>query len=274
MSQVLHDIEKKIIEVLKSKPNQTTEQLSEITELSIDQIRRGIEWLRLKDLANVSDSTKKFITLGKNGLEALKNGLPERKLISLIHDSPKSFDEIRSNLSGLGFNAAIANARKNGWVKIEKTESGQIISKKEEAVETPEEKLLSFIGEKNVSDEEIENKMALKFLMNRPDFIIEHEETTKSILLSNKGKEIDFEKADSGAIDVEANVPSIHPARIHPLKDVINEIRETFVNLGFTEIFGDLSQPSFWNFDALFLSLIHISEPTRPERIGDGGVWV
>ena len=24
----------------------------------------------------------------------------------------------------------------------------------------------------------------------------------------------------------------------------------------------------------LFLSLIHISEPTRPERIGDSGVWV
>ena len=127
MSQVLHDIEKQIIKALRSNSNQTTEQLSETTELSIDQIRRGIEWLRLKDLANVSDSTKKFITLGKNGLEALKNGLPERKLISLIHDSPKSFDEIRSNLSGLGFNAAIANARKNGWIKIEKTESGQII---------------------------------------------------------------------------------------------------------------------------------------------------
>ena len=99
--------------------------------------------------------------------------------------------------------------------------------------------------------------MALKFLMNRPDFIIEYEETTKSISLSNKGKEIDFKKADSGAIDVEANVPIIYPARIHPLKDVINEIRETFVNLGFTEIFGDLSQPSFWNFDALFTPQDH-----------------
>ena len=26
--------------------------------------------------------------------------------------------------------------------------------------------------------------------------------------------------------------------------------------------------------DTLYLSLIHISEPTRPERIGDGGLWV
>ena len=89
MSQVLHDIEKKIIEVLKSKPNQTTEQLSEITELSIDQIRRGIEWLRLKDLAEVSESTKKSVSLGKNGLEAFRNGLPES---CLLYTSPRPRD--------------------------------------------------------------------------------------------------------------------------------------------------------------------------------------
>ena len=257
MSQVLHDIEKQIIKVLKSHPNRTTEQLTEDAELSIDQIRRGIEWLKLKDLAEVSESTKKSISLGKNGLEAFKNGLPERKLVKLVQDSPKTFDEVRRTLSGLGFNAAIGNARKNGWIKIEKTDSDQIISKIEEAVETPEEKLLSFIGERKVHDDEIENKMALKFLMERPDFIIQDEETTRIISLSTKGKEIDFEKAASGAIDVEADVPNVYSARIHPLKDVINEIRETFVNLGFTEIFGNLSQPSFWNFDALFTPQDH-----------------
>ena len=40
MSQVLHDIEKKIIDSLQKKSEQTPEQLSESTELSIDQIRR------------------------------------------------------------------------------------------------------------------------------------------------------------------------------------------------------------------------------------------
>ena len=55
MSQVFHDIEKKIRETLQKTPNQTPEQLSKNTELSIDQIRRGIEWLRLKDLAIVKN---------------------------------------------------------------------------------------------------------------------------------------------------------------------------------------------------------------------------
>ena len=120
MSQVLHEIEKKIIDSLKEKSNQTPEQLSESTELSIDQIRRGIEWLRLKELAKVEESSKVSISLGKNGLDSLKDGLPERKLIDLIKDGPKTFDEIRTALSGAGYNVAIANAKKNGWIKIEK----------------------------------------------------------------------------------------------------------------------------------------------------------
>ena len=93
MSQVLHDIEKKIIDSLQKKSEQTPEQLSESTELSIDQIRRGIEWLRLKELAQVKESSKVEISLGQNGIDAFKNGLPERKLMDLIKDGPKTFDD-------------------------------------------------------------------------------------------------------------------------------------------------------------------------------------
>ena len=50
MSQVFHDIEKKIIRVLKEKPKISPEKLEEETGLSTDQIRRGIEWLKLKEV--------------------------------------------------------------------------------------------------------------------------------------------------------------------------------------------------------------------------------
>ncbi len=88
MSQVLHDIEKQIINVLQSDPNLTEEQISQETNLSMDQIRRGVEWLRQKKLADVSDSINISLSLGKNGLEALKNGLPERRLVTLVRDGP------------------------------------------------------------------------------------------------------------------------------------------------------------------------------------------
>ena len=254
MSHVLHDIEKQIVKLLKSTPNLTEEQLAQETKLSMDQVRRGVEWLRQKDLANVTDTTNLSYSLGKNGLDALKNGLPERRLVNLVKDGPKTFDEIRSSLQGLDFNAAIAHAKKNGWINIEKTDTGSKISLQQEPTQNSDEKLISSIGD---SSQKIAPQESLKSLMERPDFIIEHKEKRKLVSLTETGKNIDLEKLDSGAIDVEADVPHVHAARIHPLKDTINEIRDTFVHLGFTEINGNLSQSSFWNFDALFTPQDH-----------------
>jgi len=220
----------------------------------MDQIRRGVEWLRQKDLANVTDTTNLSYSLGKNGLDALKNGLPERRLVNLVKDGPKTFDEIRSSLQGLDFNAAIAHAKKNGWINIEKADTGSKISLQQEPTQNSDEKLISSIGD---SSQKIAPQESLKSLMERPDFIIEHKEKRKLVSLTETGKNIDLEKLDSGAIDVEADVPHVHAARIHPLKDTINEIRDTFVHLGFTEINGNLSQSSFWNFDALFTPQDH-----------------
>jgi phenylalanyl-tRNA synthetase alpha chain len=252
LSHVLHDIEKQISKLLQSTPNLTEEQLAHETKLSMDQIRRGVEWLRQKSLADVIDSTNISYSLGKNGLDALKNGLPERRLVNLVKDGPKTFDEIRGSLQGPDFNAAIAHAKKNDWINIEKTDTGSKISLKQEPTESQDEHVILLIDKAQKPRPDL-----VKSLMERPDFIIRHEEKTKSVSLTETGKNIDLGKLDSGAIDVEADVPHVHAARIHPLKDTINEIRETFVHLGFTEILGNLSQSSFWNFDALFTPQDH-----------------
>jgi len=260
LSHVLHDIEKQIVKLLKSTPNLTEEQLAQKTKLSMDQVRRGVEWLRQKKLVDVSDHTKTSYSLGKNGLDALNNGLPERRLVTLVLDGPKTFDEVRSSLQGPDFNAAIAHAKKNNWISIEKTDTGSKISLKGSPgihpVRNSEEHMISVIGASGKLDG-VENDDGIISLIERPDFIIKHEEKTKTVSLSETGKNIDLEKLDSGAIDVEADVPHVHAARIHPLKDTINEIRDTFVHLGFTEINGNLSQSSFWNFDALFTPQDH-----------------
>ena len=232
----------------------------------MDQIRRGVEWLRQKKLVDVSDFTNSSYSLGKNGLDALKNGSPERRLVNIVKGGPKTFDEIRSSLQGPDFNAAIAHAKKNGWINIEKTDTGSKISLQQEKftsdgkpIKDYDEYTIKFIGEEKKHEAYLDGDMrrSLSSLMERPDYIIEHEEKRKTVSLSETGKNIDIEKLDSGAIDVEADVPHVHAARIHPLKDTINEIRETFVHLGFTEINGNLSQSSFWNFDALFTPQDH-----------------
>jgi phenylalanyl-tRNA synthetase alpha chain len=255
LSQVLHPIEKQIIKSLKESKSSTPEKLVESTKLSIDQIRRGMEWLKLKGLAEIKEIEKTTLKLGKNGLDAKNNGLPERKLINNILEGPKSFDEVRNILKS-DFNAAIANAKKNDWIQIVKGVDSSKILLKGKAPSSPEEKLIDFIGTEEKSQNDIEDIEALASLKKRPDFISENLTKLKTITLSEKAKNIDVE-ASSGAIDVEAKVPQTHAARIHPLKETINEIQEIFVSLGFSEILGNLAQSSFWNFDALFTPQDH-----------------
>jgi phenylalanyl-tRNA synthetase alpha chain len=255
LSQVLHPIEKQIIKSLKENSNQTSEKLAESTKLSIDQIRRGMEWLKIKGLAEIQETEKITLKLGKNGLDAIKNGLPERKIVNEVKQSPKSFEEIR-NLLKSEFNAGIANAKKNNWIKIETKEGKNTISIQGDASISAEEKMLEFIGENEKLKNEVEDLQAFSSLKKRPDFITENVTKSKSISLTDKGKQIDIENS-SDAIDVEAKVPTTHVARIHPLKETINEIREIFVSLGFSEVLGNLSQSSFWNFDALFTPQDH-----------------
>jgi len=255
LSQVLHSIEKKIIKSLKQNPNQTHEELTESTKLSIDQIRRGMGWLELKGLIQNTSIEKITITLDKNGLDAIKNGLPERKIVNEIKERPKSLEEIK-NLLKSEFNAGIANAKKNNWIQIESKDGKNTISLKGDASVSAEEKLIESIGEDEKLKTEIEDIETLSSLKKRPDFIHEKITITLYPTLNDKAKQIDLDSS-SEAIDVEAKVPSTHVARIHPLKETINEIREIFVSLGFSEVMGNLSQPSFWNFDALFTPQDH-----------------
>ena len=255
MSQVLHPIEKQIIKSLKESGSSTPEKLVESTKLSIDQIRRGMEWLKLKGLAEVKEIEKTTLKLGKNGLDAKNNGLPERKLINNIQDGPKSFDEVRNILKS-DFNAGIANAKKNDWIQIEKGENSSKISLKGKPTSSSEEKLIDLLGTEEKLLNDIEDIEALASLKKRPDFISENHTKLKTITLSENAKNIDLEQS-SGAIDVEAKVPQTHAARIHPLNETINEIREIFVSLGFSEVLGNLAQSSFWNFDALFTPQDH-----------------
>jgi len=214
-----------------------------------------MEWLKLKGLADIQEIEKTFLRLGKNGLDAKNNGLPERKLVNEIQEGPKSFEEIRNVLKS-DFNAAIANAKKNDWIQIEKGESSSKISLKGKALPSPEEKLIDFLGAEEKLLNDIEDIDALTLLKKRPDFITENFTKFKTISLSEKAKDIDVDSS-TGAIDVEAKVPVTYIARIHPLKETINEIREIFVSLGFSEVLGNLAQPSFWNFDALFTPQDH-----------------
>ncbi len=263
MSQVFHDIEKKIITSLRDDPKQSPETLEKSTQLSPDQIRRGIEWLKLKDLAIVTESKASIVSLGKNGIESFEKGLPERRLLTLLKDGPKKLSVLQDELGSV-FGPSMGLARKNNWVE---TFADQI-SLKNSPFELPGEKTLQLIGYEKLSLDKIDDD-DLSTLLKRPDFIVEDIAKTKEIILSDSAKSLKLSDS-SGEIDVEAKVPEIFVARTHPLKDTIDEIREIFVTLGFSEILGNMTQSSFWNFDALFTPQDHPARELQDTFYLDG----
>jgi phenylalanyl-tRNA synthetase alpha chain len=264
LSQVFHEIEKKIITVLKTESKSTPEKLEKLTNLSPDQIRRGIEWLKLKDLAIVKESKNVNFSLGKNGLESFQKGLPERRLLDLIKNEPKKINDLQKELGSV-FGPAMGLAKKNNWV----TSIGDKISLNNNPSSIPGEKTLQQIGEGHISEDKID-KDDITSLLKRPDFLIENITKTKEITLSKNAQTLNVDSSDSGAIDVEAKAPEVFVARTHPLKDTIDEIREIFVTLGFSEIMGNMTQPSFWNFDALFTPQDHPARELQDTFYLDG----
>jgi len=263
LSQVFHDIEKKIITSLKENPIQTPETLEKSTQLLPDQIRRGIEWLKLKNLAIVDESKSSTISLGKNGLDSFEKGLPERRLLNLVKNGPRKLSDLQKEL-GFIFGPAMGLCRKNNWIE---TSSDEIIIKNIPSI-LPGEKTLQQIGSGKLSKDELDT-IDLNELLKRPDFIVEDIVKSKKISLTDSAKSIDVSNI-SGAIDVESKVPELFVARTHPLKDIIDEIREIFVTLGFSEILGNMTQSSFWNFDALFTPQDHPARELQDTFFLDG----
>jgi len=274
VSQVFHEIEKKIINILQPNQILTIAEIKDKTGLESDQVRRGVEWLKLKNLAEVKEEINTFFHFEDKGDESLQKGLPERRLVLEIKKGNFSFDKLKPVL-GYDFNAAIAFAKKNNWIEIIKENNNTLLKLKDNISESLEEQFLENC--RNLQENEKIKKTknflpAIESLLKRPNFLSADEFKIQKISLNKQGQEIDLEKLSnlSGAIDVEAKVPEVFVARTHPLKDTIDEIREIFVTLGFSEILGNMTQPSFWNFDALFTPQDHPARELQDTFYLDG----
>ena len=285
----LHPIEKSLLERLAGSDQMSVEKLTETSGLTIDQVRRGIEWLKFKKLVYSADKSFNVISLGLHGFKAAKQGLPERRLVNAIK---KGNNRVASVLkSGLlksdEINAAIAVAKRNHWIEFIQSQKSDKMFTLTAAADhlSTEEKLLQKLLKLNNNSIEVskltsEEKHAFDLLKRRPNYIIENEQKYSEIILLESGKRLaqetllDKDKPErkltpdmivSGkwkgvrfsSLDVIAPVPYLYPGRQHALTDIIEEVKEIFISMGFTEIDGPLIQASFWNFDVLFIPQDH-----------------
>lgn len=268
---VLHAIEKKIISSLRSESEQSLDALADSAGLSLDQARRGVEWLRHKGFVSVSDSKETFLSLDKNGLELPNTELPERTLLNTLADGPRGISALKDVLGASLLGVAMGIAKKNGWVTATNTGKNAGETTLSLAATTvpkllPGESALNAIAKSDqktpVNAIHVDAK-DLQYLLRRPRFVKQTTVTTKNVKIDPSAKKLSvddgYKKGALDAIDVSAAVPNRTFGRTHPLKDVISEIKEIFVTLGFSEISGSMTQSCFWNFDALLTPQDHPS---------------
>ncbi len=296
-----HPIEKSLLNVLSKIQPTSIEKLSQATGLNIDQVRRGIEWLKYKNLISIRDKSIVKIMLGKNGLNAIELRLPERRLVEAVKRGFNSTGKLADsgifndkNESTVAFRHAV---HINKWLALQPPpisgEEATLVILPSSEKSSMEEVLLNKIhlgsvttrGQiSNMSQAELKAYDTLK----KRHLIFEHRESNSEIILSDKGiqlvklHQLDDERQNRkgsepsigkltsqlistgkwkdvrfSPLDVAAPTPSIHAGKKHPLQNLIDDIKEAFVGMGFLEIEGPLVQPSFWNFDVLFTPQDH-----------------
>lgn len=272
-----------ILEVIKKKRSSiSASNLAKEMELDYIVLMSAINELTDYKLGGFKEEEIYQIFLNDEGREYLEWGLPERQLLNIMLDD--DIKEItqeellkRSKFSQPIFYIGISNLKKNRWLAQSKANREDKLFLVVE--DFPETKLESFLRKFkrnsviNYSSLSKNDKKSVDIL-NKRKLIEKISRTQRIIYLTDKGKKISVseieelkqiskitsEMLSSGSwrnyelkpFDVTKPGPLLKAGKIHPLINLINEIREIFLSMGFTEIRGPIIESAFFNFDALY----------------------
>ena len=261
--------EKKVLLSFNDNHKLTPTELAEKTNLKVEAAIHASFLLEEKGYLSVVDNITKQYYLTKEGENYAENGLPERRIIDSI-DEPVSMEELKNKYSPQLIGIATGWLLKKGWAKIN---DGKVIPQSK-AEKGYDEFLLEKLKSQSIDYKEAEsNKEILKDLIKRK-LVYEEEDKSRIVQITDSGlalleEGIDLEEeitqitADllkSGEwknkkirpYDIKKPAKKTFAAKIHPYQRLLNQMRSIFLEMGFTEIKGDVIQSSFWNFDTLF----------------------
>jgi phenylalanyl-tRNA synthetase alpha chain len=241
---------------------------------------RASEFLKNKKLAEVSVTQNKLVELDINGLFYMKKHLPERRLLMELEKKKTiPFGEIKNacKLNENEAKVAIGVLKRKAVIKISNGRVMLTANKNEITKKMLEEQLMDKLplDAENLKPEEA---LALKNLLSRKEIVRVEEKKQVEVKLTDLGEKIS--KMDLKVDLIEQLTPEIikkntwkgkkfrrydlttQPAKIHGGKrHFVNQAtdyaKKIWLELGFKEMTGDLTQTSFWNFDALFTAQDH-----------------
>jgi len=278
VAELRENEQKTLLALEKLRGRGPVDQIVKISDLAHAAVMRAALSLTTKNLVRTHERKQTVIALTKEGSYHAKKGLPERRLLnSLIRlGGEASVDDIvdDAGLEKKFLTIALGWLSRKGWAAIEKKKRAMKMLKEPRIGN--DEKLLSLLAEKGpltLEDLSQELQKAVSLLKKRrlveisKKTLRELELTDAGWDLVKKGIEIVEEVSQltpeliqtgrwRGAklrrFDVTAPGPIIYPGKIHPAQQIIQRVREIFLEMGFTEIRGPIVETAFWNFDALF----------------------
>ena len=277
----LHIYEKKLLKELESNVNATPEEIAEKTGMDIKSVMSAAGSLASKEIIEVEKDVEEEISLSDVGLEFAKNKLPERRILDVLTEKKEIHMKDLASVSGLDkkeSNIAIGWLRRKNWAQIDKgvvkvTDGGIAFKDK---LGDDEELINVLIETKNVIKEKLTGDLidGFKKLNDRKNILNIKKNTSHSFKVLDKGQKIlkqgftiqeqatqlthqqlkdgEWKNLKYRPYDINAEAPIVFAGKKHPLRVIIDEIREIFLNMGFSEDKGEYVESAFWNFDSLF----------------------
>ncbi len=252
--------EKRLLSAIGVKITCTPDEIARELGTREDAVIQWAHLLEDKALVEIERESLTRYALTDEGVRYAKEGLPERQLLSSFEDRTGLSDLKAHPLSRIG----IGWMRKKGWVVIRE---GNVEKTGNDAPGPDEEALSALYGNVQPKGKGIDE------LLKR-GLATEHEETRYVIRLLPAGV-----KLASSPLDLQAGVGTLtreqivsgewktlplrkyrvdllprraFPGKVHPYQRIIGEMREILLEMGFTELYGEIVQQAYWNFDALF----------------------
>lgn len=276
MPELRENEQKTLLALQKLKGKAPVDQIIETSGLAHAAVMRAALTLTEKKLTTTHETKQTLVQLSEEGRGYAEIGLPERRLLKALlklgGEAKVNSAVEEAGLDKRFMSVALGWLNRKGWATIER---GVLKSSKEPQL-GEDEKLLHLLAEKgSLTVEELTQKMQETVSVLKGRQLVETEEKTlreleltdKGWSLVKKGIEVQEEvsqltpelirtgnwrKTKLRKFNVKAPGPEALLGKIHPAQQIIQRIREIFLEMGFTEIRGSIVQTAFWNFDALF----------------------
>ena len=278
----LHIYEKKVLKGLEAAGYEATpEEIVESQKMDIKAVMSAAGILESRGLIEVQKDVKDILSLTDSGKAYAEEGLPERKILKVLglkNSIPMKDIGEETGLEPAEVKIAIGWIIRKKWAVINKG-IVEITDDGKKAIDTDfndEELLKKLLDMQQLLFFEPSKilKNGFNLLKQRKGILNVKKDVKYLLKVTSTGKEVlnlgidltytatqlTHEHLKTGSwknlkfrsYDIHAEHPDTFPGKIHPLARIIQEIRDVFLNMGFTESSGNILESAFWNFDCLF----------------------